>query len=617
MEDLHPYQKTILEAIALELKEQEKRFQLENQSSLKELKALGVVLHPISVTRKSFGYADYPEIGFRLPYVSEVSNFKDNCAIECFLEGEESVKGILLNIDGQKGEFRLFAPDFPDWIEERGVGIKLTPDQHTFDGMKKGIAQLRENPVLLKLFDKIHGNETFGEKEIPKEKLNFQNANLNASQQQAVEAMQGNADILVVHGPPGTGKTTTLAEGIVQLIRRAALTGVGQEKIIVAAPSNAAVDHFARVLLQANCKILRVGNTSKVDEAIFAHTPDGKMAESKEQKEIKKLKIKAEELRKMANQYKRNFGKEESIQRNLLFKEVKSIRSQIRKIRDYVYETQVEQAQVILGTPIGLHDALPGNFRADTLVIDEAGQTLEPLAWLLFPMAEKLVLAGDPFQLPPTVFSPEAVKLGLAESILEKVIRHCQNVYFLDTQYRMRASMAAFSSSYFYDGKLKSADHKKDEGKHLLFLDTAGTGFEEETGEDGYSLMNAGELSIINNVLTALEIDQSQTTFISPYSAQIERAKKELPKTIKIKTIDSFQGQENETIIISLVRSNSEGNIGFLTDYRRMNVALTRAKEKLIVVGDSSTLVNDKFYEKWMNYVESIDGYHSAWEFMA
>ncbi len=607
--EINPYLSILSQAIDFELKEQEKRFSLENNASLKQLKSMGVALHPISVTRKSFGFADYPEISFRMPYISDVSSFKDNCAIECFLEGEQAIKGVLLNIDGQKGEFRLFTSDFPDWIEEKGVGLKLSPDQHTFDGMKLGLKNCQTIPNLAELFQKIHGKEKFSPKEIFQSEIRYLNPNLNESQKEAIYGIVSNDRLKIIHGPPGTGKTTTLIEGVFQLIQKG-------EKILVAAPSNAAVDNIAKGLLAYNIKILRVGNTTKVDAEILANTPEGKMAESKEIKEIKKLKIRAEEFRRMANQYKRNFGREESNQRNLLLKEVKKIRSEIKKIREYFFSTQFEQADVILGTPIGLNDNIKNDFSFDTLIIDEAGQTLEPLAWLIFPLAKKWVLAGDQFQLPPTVLSNDAAKLGLNKSILEQAIQNCEDVYFLNTQYRMRESIAAFSSSYFYDNKLTTPNHKANTAEHILFYDTAGTGFDEETGEDGFSLINRGEIDVLAKLIEAQEIDLSNTTFISPYSAQIELAKKSFPKSLKIKTIDSFQGQENDTILISLVRSNSESSIGFLNDYRRMNVALTRAKEKLIIIGDSSTLAHDKFYEKLFNYIESKGGYRSAWEFI-
>ncbi len=386
---------------------------------------------------------------------------------------------------------------------------------------------------------------------------------------------------------------------------------------MVTAPSNAAVDNIAKGLIANGVKVLRVGNALKVNEAIFAHTPEGRMQEAKEYKEIKKLKIKAEEYRRMSYQYKRNFGKEEREQRALLIKEVKNIRKEIRAIRDFFDEKLFEQAEVILGTPIGLADFLPKNAHFDTLVMDEAGQAIEALAWVVFPFAEKWILAGDPYQLPPTVLSDEAAKKGLSISILEHAFNKCQSIYFLDTQYRMRKSIAGFSSAYFYKDGLLTPEAQGDVQQHVSFFDTAGTGFEEQAGEDGTSLMNEGELNIVQKILELENLELSKTAFISPYAGQIQLAKTLLPKELLISTIDSFQGQEKEIVIISLVRSNLEGTIGFLKDYRRMNVALTRAKEQLFVIGDSSTIGQDSFYAKFLEYAEQINGYRSAWEVMS
>lgn len=608
--EIKTHQDNLLQAIEFELIEQKKRYNSDDFSTLKQLKSLGLAIHPISISRKSFGYADYPEISFRIPFISDVSNFKDNCAIECFLEGEESVKGNLISCNAQKGDFILFAPDFPEWIEEKGVGIKIIADEHTLDSMEYAVKSIVSNSRLTFIFNEIFNKVYTNEQTIFKrEKLIFKNENLNESQKNAVASSYKNDLIRIIHGPPGTGKTTTLIETIHQFILRG-------ERVLATAPSNAAVDNLAKGLVANGIKILRLGNISKVDEAIYANTPEGKMLESKEFKDIKKLKIRAEELRKMANQYKRNFGKDERDQRKLLMIEVKNIRSEIRKIRNYVFENQLSQADVILGTPIALKDNLPKNSMFDTLIIDEAGQLLEPLAWLIFPLANRYVLAGDQFQLPPTVLSKDAIKLGFNKSILEQMLENNPDKLLLDIQYRMRSSIVAFSNSYFYNNKLKSADSKLDIEQHVLFYDTAGTGFEEETGSDGMSLMNSGELKVAHQIIENLPFEKKSITFISPYSAQIELAKQELNPNIKVKTIDSFQGQENEVIIISLVRSNNDSNIGFLTDYRRMNVAMTRAKEKLIIIGDSSTLAQDKFYEKLFNFMETINAYRSAWEFI-
>ncbi len=598
----------LLQCLELEVKEEESRFKLDQQHSLKTLKHEGLALHPIRISRKAFGYADYPEIAFKLPFPADTSNFRDGCSIECFCEGEEAVKGILMNLDGGRGEFRLFAPDFPDWIEDDGVGIKLSPDHRTNETMKNALLDIEKTPGSSFLFQKIHG-ETKWENEVPVSisGIDFQYKQLNESQQNAVGAIISNENLVIVHGPPGTGKTTTLLEAILQLIKKG-------EKILVSAPTNTAVDTIAKGLVRLNAPILRVGSTTKVDDDVFPYTTEGKMVDSKQQREIKKLKIRAEELRKMANQYKRKFGKEEREQRNLLLKEVKNIRKEIRDLRNYFEETLFDQANVILGTPIGLSDFVSKNHHFDTLIIDEAGQCIEPLAWVLFPMTNKWVLAGDHLQLPPLVMSEEAMRKGFNKSILEVCFQNSTNVYFLNIQYRMRNAIAGFSSQYFYDNKLLSDEKLVDTGIHVTFFDTAGAGFEEEKGQDTISLVNHGELETVQKIIDSEQLDVKDIALISPYSGQVGLAKSTFSNELKVSTIDSFQGQEKEIIILSLVRSNDESKIGFLSDYRRMNVALTRAKERLYVIGDSSTIGNDPFYASFLEYVEKMSGYRSVWE---
>jgi ATP-dependent RNA/DNA helicase IGHMBP2 len=606
----HPYIKLLLQCIDVEEKEQVKQYSLDQQHTLKSLKAEGLALHPITVTRKNFGYADYPEITFKLNFPAETNQFKDGAAIECFITGEEPVKGMLLNLDGRNGEFRLFAPDFPDWIEDNGVGIKLAPDQRTTTIMKTVLNNLENNKPLFALFQQLHDGILKGGSlsTINKDDIDFRNKQLNESQQQAVAAIEQNEDMVIVHGPPGTGKTTTLIEAIIQLIKKG-------EKVLVSAPNNTAVDNIAKGLIVQSVQVLRVGNMSKVDETIFPYTAEGKLANSKLQKEIKQLKIRAEEFRKMALKYKRSFGKAEREQRNLLFKEVKNTRAEIKKLQSYYEEKLHAEADVILGTPIGLYDAKINHINFQTLLVDEAGQCIEPLAWCIFPLAEKYVLAGDHLQLPPTVLSNEAARLGLNRSVLEIAIESINNIHLLNTQYRMRQAIAEFSGNYFYNGLLLTAAHLNNIEDHIYFIDTAGSGFNETHGIDGVSLQNEGELRIAQKLIETEQLDSLQTAFISPYSGQVVLAKEMLPANMRISTIDSFQGQEKQTVILSLVRSNDDGVIGFLKDYRRMNVAITRAKEKLFVIGDSATIGADPFYNSFLSYVEQYGVYITVWEF--
>ena len=609
---MHPYIQKLLKCIELEEKEEANRYKLDQQHSLKQLKNEGLALHPIIVTRKNFGYADYPEISFKLPFPPEASLFRDGAAIECFVSGEEPVKGLMLNLDGRNGEFRLFAPDFPDWIEDDGVGIKLAPDTRTIGIMKKVLNELENNKPLFCLFEKLHDGKETDLKENSNysfdNKIDFSNIKLNKSQQQAVMAILEGNPFTIVHGPPGTGKTTTIAEGIFQLVKRG-------EKVLVAAPSNTAVDNISKALLKKGIKLLRVGNTSKTDPEVFHHTAEGKLSKSNTQREIKQLKIRAEEFRRMALKYKRSFGKAEREQRNLLFKEVKNIRAEIKKIQAYNEEKLFTEAEVIAGTPIGLHDAGLNNLHFHSLFIDEAGQCIEPLAWCIFPFADRIVLAGDHWQLPPTVLSNEAAVLGLNNSILEVAISHVAEVYLLNIQYRMRKTIAGFSSQYFYESLLHTAEHLHDIGTHITFIDTAGSGYNEKHGPDGISLQNEGEINITRQLLEQNNFNTTSTAFISPYSGQVAAAKEVLAAGLRISTIDSFQGQEQENIIVSLVRSNDDGDIGFLKDYRRMNVAITRAKEQLIVIGDSATIGADKFYGEFLSYVEKNGTYRTVWEF--
>ena len=613
---MHPHILHLLKCLSLEEKEQIRRFHADGQVSLKKLKAEGVALHPIRITGKGFGWADYPEFSFRLPYPPETHLFRDNVPIELISGQEEPIKGILLSISGNTGEVRLFTSDLPDWLEDGDAAIKLSPDTRTSTLLTSRLKTIENKQTVFNLFKKMHPLEKpdITKPEVPfitgdnDLKKRFFNQSLNDSQQSAVNAVTNNESLLIIHGPPGTGKTTTLAEAVLQLIKE-------EKKVIVSAPSNAATDHLALQLIARKVKLLRIGNYSKANSQIIPYTPEGQIQQSKEFKEIKELKKRAEEFRRMALKYKRQFGKAEREQRQLLFAEVKSIRNQIKQLQQYQVEKMYSDAQVIAGTPIALLDAGLEKMKFDTLFLDEAGQCLEPMAWSIFHLADKIVLAGDHLQLPPTVLSEEASRSGFQTSILEKAVQAPFAISFLDEQYRMRENIAGFSNQYFYTGRIKTTSSLLQQKGRLLFIDTAGSGFEEEPGQDGVSLQNSGEIKLLLKIAEAEHIPFHTAAFISPYSAQITLAKNLFPENLEIATIDSFQGREKDTILLSMVRSNAEGEIGFLKDYRRMNVAITRAKDNLIMIGDSSTISHDNFYRELLSYIEKQGEYRTCWEY--
>lgn len=597
------------ELLRIEEEAQEKKW-FEQDVSLKELRKEGVILHPVKIQNKTFGYTDQPVITvtFHTPGGVNNSFYSEGTPVALFLSSSNDIcNGQLLSISDRKAEVLLYADDFPDWIDEKNLGIKRLPDNRTFQMMHGVLKRIDkgEDKLTQQLFEYVHGIKKQIEIQPSGKKVDVEN-HLNEFQLKAVENGLCDLPLQIIHGPPGTGKTTTIVE-LIQSLRKQGLS------IVASASSNAAVDHLAQQLLNSGLKVLRLGNTAKVNQAVWEHTPAGIMSQDKYSKQIKKLKIQAAEFRKMAHQYKRSFGKSEREQRKLLFNEVYAIRDQIRNLSSSYLTQYFDAADVILGTPIGLMDPLMKEKKFDVAFLDEAGQCIEPLAWLVLEKANRAILSGDHLQLPPTIISEEAARKGLATSVLERAINAGVQRDLLGIQYRMTPEIAGFSSRYFYEGKLQS--HATSVPESMIFYDTAGAGFDEKRQENSRSTSNPEELRIVSENAENWIKEGQSAVFISPYSSQVELAKAEL-KNIAVSTIDAFQGQEADVIILSLVRSNIEGKIGFLSDYRRMNVALTRAKKKLIVIGDSATLANDKFYKEFVEYAEEVGGYRSVFELM-
>lgn len=587
----------LLQLIEEESSAQRKRYQ--SNDNFKQLKREGLLLHPIHISKKTYGYLDYPEFSFKVPFQQNSQLFKSGSPIEIVTD-KERYKALLINFDGRSGECRLFKSDFPDELNDGSIGLQLAYDEHTNDVMMHAIKHIESNKRTFNLFSKIYTDYTLDASTTKDVTLSYRNQTLNASQKQAVNHLVPIQAIGVLHGPPGTGKTTTLVEIVYQKL----ITG---QKIIISAPSNAAIDHIGHQLIKNNIEFIRLGNNAKVDDTIRPFTIEGMMEASNLQQKLKKLRIQSEQFRKMASAYKRNFGKDERDQRKLLIQEVKNIRAHIQEVqKDFVNEC-LTKTRVLIGTPVSIYDAKLEYDSFDSLLIDEAAQCLDPLIWAIAPLAHQLVLIGDPHQLPPTVIAQN----DLSITLIERLIKTNDQVNLLDVQYRMPEPIMQFSNDQFYDGKLKT-DWKAELDFDYKFYDTAGIEAWEKEDQETGSIYNEEEVQFVKQLIEQKEISADNTVIIAPYSAQVAQLRQALPQ-FKCSTIDSIQGQEAENVILSLVRSNTTHSIGFLRDYRRMNVALTRSKRNFFIIGDSTTLSNDLFYNNLIKHFEQTNSYDSIY----
>ncbi|TCC98610.1 DUF2075 domain-containing protein [Pedobacter hiemivivus] len=631
-----PYFKKLLDLLKTEREEDLQSYIKQKETlSVAERRANGLTWYPIAIRGSEMSRGDYltvevertthqdlpHQLRFGMPAVLFSNHDPKN----------DRVEGVIAYQGGSRLKITLRTDELPDWARDGKLGIDVLFDDHTYDEMQGALkrASLRneqgDDHQLIKV---LTGADT---PSFATDIFHYPIAKLNEVQQLAVNRIVAAEQLAIVHGPPGTGKTTTLVQAIKALIKDKG------RQILVVAPSNTAVDLLTEKLSYEGLNVLRIGNPARVSEKLFSLTLDGKMANHGTIKEVKDLKKQAAEYKNMAHKYKRNFGRAEKEQRKALFDEAHKIMKAVANTEQYIMDDLLDKAQVITATLVGASHYTVRDRMFDTVVIDEAGQALEPACWIPILKAQKLVLAGDHCQLSPTIKSNAAAKAGLSMTLLEKCVAlHPEAVVLLEEQYRMNEKIMNYSSSVFYEGKLKAngsvASHLLFEGDApLAFIDTAGCGFEEKT--EGTSTYNPEEavflLKHMTQLFTQLSAVYTVENFptvavISPYKQQIHVLKdllinhptlQEYASKISVNTIDSFQGQERDIVYIGMTRSNDEGAIGFLSDIRRMNVAMTRARKKLVVIGDSATLSRLPFYADFINYAEQMDAYQSAWEF--
>jgi superfamily I DNA and/or RNA helicase len=617
--------------------DRESYIKLTQTASAATRRAAGLTWFPIAIRGTEMSRGDYITVEVeRTTHQDQHHQLRFGASAMLFSNHhpeEERIAGTITYQGGNRLKITLRTDELPEWADNGKLGIDLLFDEVSYEEMQnaiKGAEAMREKSMEGRLTRILIGEQapTFNEQALV---INF--PKLNASQQAAANKIIAANELAIVHGPPGTGKTTTLVQAIKALVKQ------NHEQILVVAPSNTAVDLLSEKLSEEGLNVLRVGNPTRVSERLVALTLDSRMAEHSAMKEIKKLKKQAAEFKNMAHKYKRNFGKAEREQRKALFDEAHKIMKDVGNTEQYITNDLISKAQIITATLVGANHYTVRHLKYKTVVIDEAGQALEPACWIPILKAEKVILAGDHFQLPPTIKSNEAARAGLSTTLLEKAVAlHPQSVTLLEEQYRMHETIMGYSSKVFYQSALKAhasvAGHLLfPEDMPLAFIDTAGCGFEEVA--DGTSTTNPEEAAFLLRHLTTLVAQLSAAHYtidnfptiavISPYKRQIEVLKEGLlhapelllySARISVNTIDSFQGQERDIVYISMTRSNSEGTIGFLSDVRRMNVAMTRARKKLVVIGDSATLSGNAFYGDFIEYAQQNEAYQSAWEFM-
>ena len=609
---------------------------LTQSSSIAERRANGLSWFPVAIRDTEMSRGDYIIVELeRTTHFEIVHQFRFGAPAAIFSNHQaqqDRIEGTVSYQSGNKIKITLRTDELPEWCSDGKLGIDLLFDSNSYEEMQNALneamtlVQKKEEGRLIRILTG-ENNPEFHPGNPP-----FVSEVLNKFQQSAVDKILSANELAIVHGPPGTGKTTTLVQAVKALIKR------DHQQLLAVAPSNTAVDLLTEKLTDEKINVIRIGNPARVSERLMSLTLDSKIAEHPRMKEMKKLKKQAAAFRDMAHKYKRNFGKAERDQRKALFDEARNIMKEVNNTEQYIVDDLLSKAQVITATLVGANHYTIRHLRFHTILIDEAGQALEPACWIPILKAKKLILAGDHCQLSPTIKSNEGIQSGLATTLLEKTVAlHPLSVVLLQEQYRMNELIMGYSSKTFYNNQLKAhvsvAHHLLySEDKPLLFIDTAGCGFDEKT--EGTSTSNPEEASFLfkhlTQFITTLSTYYSLDNFptigiISPYKRQVDLLKEQwihspalhsYGEKISVNTIDSFQGQERDIIYISMTRSNADNKIGFLSETRRMNVAMTRARKKLVIIGDSATLSQLPFYANFITYAEKNNSYQSAWEFM-
>jgi ATP-dependent RNA/DNA helicase IGHMBP2 len=625
----------LAEALVHEQREEERRLAtvLEGQS-LRIRKADGLTWSPVSIIRQDYTFGGRVRLEVQKGSHGGLDDaFRSGSPVHVYQANEAGQpadksairRGIVRKIRQDKMEIIIDGEPLDGAAMHERWTVDERSDDRTYRLMAEALSHWinTEDPDERRFRDEVFGKYSEDELLQPPPAPEAELLKLNDGQRAWIADAETGKSLSILHGPPGTGKTTSL----IAFIGRAVSRG---EKLLVCAPSNAAVDLLVTGCADRGWPVIRIGHPMRLDESVLQWGLDAQVENDASFKQVKALRKRADAAWKEVNRFHRNFGPEERAARTHNKREARSLESEAADLESYIAERLVRDAAVVCCTLAGAADALVSRVQFDWVVMDESGQAMQPAALIAMRRAKKLILAGDPFQLPPVIKSDEAIKKGLEISMLERCMG--QHVHMLTEQYRMHTDIMAPASAAFYGNKLQASEHipqHRCEVPPLLFIDTAGRGFEEERAPGSESSLNTEEAGFVIERVEELLANHPDYSIgiIAPYRAQVAQLTAQLTErlgsnffetnSITCATVDAFQGQERDIMVISLTRSNSTGEIGFLKEYRRMNVAMTRAKHHLLIVGDSATIGQDAFYRELIERCEETGSYRTAWEWYA
>lgn len=538
----------------------------------------------------------------------------------CFFSADISGKFTYLNFSAtisyvEEDRMVVVLPSSSALTELQGksldLGVQLYFDETSYKTMFAALSEVMhaKNNQLSHLRDVLLGSEKPGQRELFPIRFPW----LNRSQEAAVNKVLGAKQVSIVHGPPGTGKTTTLVEAVYETLHR-------ENQVLVCAQSNTAVDCISEKLVDRGVNVLRVGNPTRVNDKMLSFTYERRFESHPDYPELWSV-------RKAIREIHSNLRKKGRGERDTLRNRLSRLKFRATELEVKIDTELFNEARVVACTLVGSANRILMNRHFTTLFIDEAAQALEAACWIAISKADRVILAGDHHQLPPTIKCIEAEREGLGRTLMQKIARtKPETVSLLKIQYRMHEDIMRFSSRWFYHNELESAPEVSGRGilrldTPVVWFDTSECDFTENMREETQSRINRQEAELLVEQLRSYiekiskeRVLEERIDFglISPYRAQVQYIRqlikrdsffKPLRGLVTVHTVDGFQGQERDVILISLVRANEEGKIGFLNDLRRMNVAITRARMKLIILGDASTLTRHAFYKELYQYI--------------